>query len=320
MLMGWIGRHSVGMGYITLSLFVTRDEAPAFNFTFRTFGPIAYIVIVSAVLYALGADRFVEGIWLIAVYYSTIRVAYNLAMNRLLLVNWAREVLIIGVTIGGAWLLYDRVIQVRQFLLPDAQGVSTELWIIVVIFVYSVLNRVEVSPGGSKRRKENYLNHAYKALRARYREVVEPRVPNPFVESVVYSIMIYENFQRPPAFQALERAAFPRFSKSLGPMQVQTESMISNKESVRLGTEKIVAAYEKAVAENAREGFDPARDDYRRNSIVYDIANDYNPDYSYTEAVSALNHRVIERFYPDIANTEQNDSYSDGMNGMLSYV
>ncbi|MDT0630220.1 hypothetical protein RQM47_03665 [Rubrivirga sp. S365] len=320
-LMGWIGRHTAGMGYISLSLFVTRDEAPAFNFAFRAFGPIAFIVIVAAALYGVGADWLVGGIWFVAVYYSAFRVGYNLAMGRRLLLNWPREALILAVTVGGAWLLYDKVIRVRQYLLPDAQSVSTELWIIVALFIYATLNRIEVSEAGSRRRKEAYLAHAFRTLRSQYQSVVEPLVPNAFVESVVYSIMVYESFQRPPAFQALERVAFPRFSKSLGPMQVQTESMISNTESVRLGTEKIVAAYERAVTERAEPNFDPVHDDYRRGSVVYNIAEDYNPDHSYMEAISALNHRVIERFYPSLAERNRAaGSYANGLSGILSYV
>jgi membrane protein DedA with SNARE-associated domain len=49
LLINWIGKNSRSLGYISLGLFIQRDEAPAFNLALRLLGPLVYITIIAAV-------------------------------------------------------------------------------------------------------------------------------------------------------------------------------------------------------------------------------------------------------------------------------
>lgn len=51
-LINWVGRHSSGLGYMQLTLFVRPDEAPAFNFLLHALSPTVFVIMASAALYA----------------------------------------------------------------------------------------------------------------------------------------------------------------------------------------------------------------------------------------------------------------------------
>ena len=139
LVLNWIGKHAETQGYLTLNLFLKRDEAPAFNLLFRIFGPIIFIILAASLLYAANLDRYVYEIWLVVLYYFAGRLLFNLAFGRALLINWAREALLWGSSIGLSWLLYDQVIQERKILLPDVTHISNHLWVLIALFVYSTL-------------------------------------------------------------------------------------------------------------------------------------------------------------------------------------
>lgn len=153
-LINWIGKRLKSSGYKSLSVFVERDEAPAFNFLFRVLGPIVFIVLLSAMFYSFDWDNFVNGIWRVVIYHLAFRLTFNIARGRALLLNWMQEVFIWVSSIGGAWLLYDNVIKVREYLLPDPQAITNELWLIVALFIYAAFNNIEISSEGTEKRKK----------------------------------------------------------------------------------------------------------------------------------------------------------------------
>jgi hypothetical protein len=63
--LNWIGKLAESAGYLTLDIFLKRDEAPAFNFVFRVFGPVVFVLLAACLLYLAKLDSYVEGIWLV---------------------------------------------------------------------------------------------------------------------------------------------------------------------------------------------------------------------------------------------------------------
>jgi hypothetical protein len=307
LVLNWIGRHAETSGYLTLSMFLRRDEAPAFNLLFRIFGPIAYVVVVASILYVLGLDQYVRHIWLVVLYYFAGRLLFNLCYGRLLLINWPREVLLWGMSIGFTWLLYDQVIQERKNLLPDVAHINNHLWVLVALFIYSTLNNVRFNQEATKRRKNRYLYVAFSDNKLQYQDLIAAIAPDRLAESIIYSVLIYESFNRPPVARTLERLVFPWFSKSLGPMQVATERRISDEESVKLGAAKLANAYQKALSagvEKATEKkvvFDPGKNHYHRLFVVSRVAAAYNKDDGYVSEVRELQQAIAREFYPELS-------------------
>ena len=85
---------------------------------------------------------------------------------------------------------------------------------------------------------------------------------------------------------------------TLGVMQVKSDKIISDLESVKLGTGKIVCAYKKYLenpTENSGEYFDWYAKDY--------IISDYNVGTSYSGEVNELADIIKNTFYKDTNDT-----------------
>jgi hypothetical protein len=304
LLLSWIGRHSLSSGYMTLSAFVRVDEAPAFNLAFRVVGPMVYVTLAASSLYLLKLDRYVAEIWLVAAYYCVARVAYVFLFDRVRLVNWQREVFTWGAMIGGSWLLYGTIISNRESLLPETKDLKNQFWILLILFLFTALNNVRLGSDGTVARKKAYLLEAYSSARAAYGKLVSSLVRDELAESLVYSVLLYEQFNRPRWVQLAERLVFPFFSRSLGPMQVKTPVRISNNESVRLGTERLMQIYDSALADGsvkaAAKGakFDPVGNASHRRYVIYRIASGYNKDDGYLSDVQEMHEEVVALRYP----------------------
>lgn len=256
-LINWLGRHSVSSGYYQISFIQSFEEAPLFNIVFRVLAPSVFLVLTAAAWYALGADEIVIGYWRVTLYYFGARWIFNLAMGRGALLRWGNQAVIAALAIGLSYVVDRSFLVDRVAVLPSARALVDELWIVVIIFLYHTYRQVstEQSEDQISRRRTQYIKGRYRKLRKRFHEVVEAASPSRTVEALAYSVMIYETFNRPTPFQLIERyLLFPlRLAKSLGPMQVRTDSALSDADLVGIGIRKLDRDLEASVREEARE-------------------------------------------------------------------
>jgi hypothetical protein len=89
-------------------------------------------------------------------------------------------------------------------------------------------------------------------------------------------------------------------------MQVQTNMMIADADSVRTGAERIMKSYLNALEsakEKAREKeieFDPFKDSSHRQYVLYKISSAYNKDDEYLNGIMEMHSEVIEQLYPSL--------------------
>lgn len=278
-----------------ISIFVRSETAPAFNFLFRVLSPVVYLIIISAVLYKLDLDFLVSNIFLVTIYYIGFRLLFNIMTSRARLLNWRRQ-LIHAVSMSIiSWLAYDSIIRNKRNILPDLSTISNELWIIILLFLFQVLNNLTFSSDDTERRKENYLRARYGKFQKKYGELIKGIIKNRRLEALAFAIMIYEDFNRPKAARLVENLKF-RITKqpmTLGVMQVRSSEMIDDSESVKRGAEKLV--------NDLREIFegkeiDPA-DEYRDWSILSKLIERFNGGKSYNSEVSDLFWIVWNKLY-----------------------
>jgi hypothetical protein len=302
-LMNWIGKHSTAAGYISLTVFLRRDEAPAFNVAYRIFGPIVFVLVLVWMLTACGLEEYTDRIWLVIPYYYLGRFSFVLLTDRTQLVNWGRELALFAVSTALGWMLYDLMIRDKHLIWPGPEHMSGHIWMLVILFLFSTLNNVQHSWESTITRKSNYLKSHYDSCKARYHDIISEAAPDPLAEALVYTVLLYEGFNRPALIRLVERAAFP-LSKSLGPMQVTTATRITDRESVRLGAALICDAYTKAIqignekAEAKGKVFNPIGNHSHRRFVEYKVAVAYNRDDNYVEGITELAEMVIHAFYP----------------------
>ncbi len=293
-LLNWIGRHTVSLGYVQLSIFVKSDEAPAYNFILRTLSPTVYILLISTILYSLEFDYLVNDIWLVVPYYFIFRVVYNLILGRSKLINWQMQVIQWIVAIPLSYITYNKIISTKQNLFPDLNTMGNELWLIIILFLYATFNNIRTSEEGTRKRKLRYLKSVYRKYHESFSEIIKSKELTNNLEILVYSIMIYEAFGRPKIFRIMEDI-FPSKAKTLGIMQVEADKRISDEESIEIAIDKINKDYVIAKEKSSNEfkeslaKFNPGGvDDLIEYYALRDTIARYNRDDDYISEVMDL--------------------------------
>ncbi len=290
--MNWIGKHSINAGYIQMSVFVKTDEAPAFNFLYRSFAPVVFITLVSAACYVAKQDWVVTDIYMVVVYHAVFRLGFNILTGRARLLNWGIQIAYILLSVGASYYVYSNLILDKSFFFPEPKDIGNALWLGIIGFIYHTCNSVRLSEESTKRRKRNYLSSVYQNYSQLYGETIKSIVESQDQESLVYAVLIYENFNRPKAYRLVENVLFYLgFAKTLGIMQVTTDKYINDLESVVLGCEKIVKDFELAKKHNDAK--------YGDWSIRREVLKAYNPDIDYIYEVDRIHEDIKQSFYQE---------------------
>lgn len=297
--------------YFQITNFLETDEAPAFNFSFRILTPIVFIIILSAFLYSINLDYYVKDIYLISVYYVLFRAIFNIAISRSLLVNWKKQILYALCIIGLTYFIYGKIIITKQNLLPDFTNIANELWIIILFFLYNLINSVQVPNNGAEKRKFNYVSSTYKQLRKKYAIILDKVSPNIRFHQIAYSIMIHENFNRPKLFRIIEYInSLFKSEGTYGIMQVKSKKNLTDKESVKLGVNILFENFKNYQIEYKQEIETKIFDDSYYNSREYldqefqhKLIRSYNHCDDYCYEINELTDYINEKFYE---NKEEN--------------
>jgi len=300
-LLNWIGHHSIHTGYIRMSILAKADEAPAFNFLYRAFSPLAYITVVSAVFYQLNQNWLIQNIYLVVVYYFIFRLAFNLITGRGLLLNWFTQIAYMLVSIPMSYYVYNKLILHKEFLFPTADELGSAVWLAIIAYIYHTFNSVKFSNERTRIRKANYLDNRYKKYKNAYGRMIESIAGTKQLEALIYAVLITEAFNRPKAYRLIENLLFHfGFAKTLGVMQVTTEKYINDRESVQVGATKIVNDYEKAQLKIKKEAEEEAVEGEHVNFwlIRRETIKQYNHDNDYIQEVDDLYDEILDKYYP----------------------
>lgn len=287
-IINWIGSHSFSFGYMQISVVIKKDSAPAFNFIFKVIAPIVYLIIISAIAQNLGFKYFMNNCYLIVVYYWLFRLIWNLSAQRGSLINWREQFFCWLCSISLSVWVYSIINNVEK-ILPDPKTLLDEFWLLIIFFIYSVFNNTKILKDRTSQIQEKYYTKRYIKFHKKYDNIICSFFKDDFYKAVTYSIMIYENFNRPPITRCIEYIKFYLTHKphTLGIMQVKTSRYINNIESIKLAMKKI-----------KKDSKNIIRDKYSYTEIVSEIAKQYNNgDYIYAEEVSQIFTSIATKFY-----------------------
>ena len=232
----WLGGHTpVDRGYVTLSLIAADDTMPAFNFVFKTLTPLVQYIFFIAICQIVTPLVFLlANSYMIIVYYWLYRGLYYILRGACRLANWPIFLLYMVVSVGVAIWIYGFVESVDS-ILPGKEALRDQLWILIAIFVYQVINNLQINRTGTEDRKHRYALSKYHECKKKYSEVIDVNREYVVDADLLYAIMIVENYNRPPLVRMVENLKFRMSHKrmSLGIMQVKTNKMIDDKESIK---------------------------------------------------------------------------------------
>lgn len=264
-LVNWIGKHAVDFGYISTSLFEEPNESVALNFFIRALSPAVFIIVVSASFVALGQPTLRLGIVMVAPYYYLVRAAIIFVFNRHRLISWPRYVSHALVGIGAAVLAYRYLIVPNRSLIPDLETAGNELWLAMLAFLYAVANKIPLPGGPGARRRNTFVTVHYVMARREFDHIISGKVTDDVIRLIAYSVLVYEDYCRPPAIRAVERLAWWKRERTTGIMQVSAEGVLSDAESVTRGLDILVASWEKYSAEETWQRVRSTISDYNKD-------------------------------------------------------
>jgi hypothetical protein len=313
-LINTIGKFApVDLRYFQISSFLETDEAPAFNFSFRILTPIVFVILLSALLYSVDLDNYVKDIYFINIYYVLFRAVFNIAISRSLLINWKKQFFYAICIVGLSYFLYQKIIITKQNLLPDFTNIANELWIIILIFLYNLVNNIQVPNNGPEFRKYNYVKTTFSNLKRNYGEIVASSSTNIRLQQIAYSIMLHENFNRPKLFRIIEHInSLFKKEGTYGIMQVKSNHVLTDKESVKLGMNILMENFKKYKLEFQTELENKVEEDSYYNSIEYldqnfqnKLIRSYNHCDDYSFEISELADYLNEKFYENKDNNKK---------------
>lgn len=275
----WIGKHSIQLGYMSLTLGYRSGEAPAFNVIYRAFAPVAIMVIAAASLHYLSLDRYAADLYLVVVYYFVLRILFYFLTQRVALVDWSEFLLVAVCSAMMAYFVYTNLVVSKEYLLPSAADIGSAVWLAIAAFVYKTFNSVQTSNQSHERKRERYVQMAYAKFRTLYGHLLLGMELNPSEERLIWSVVVYESFNRPLIYRSLERLflrILPVRTMTVGPMQVSTRVNITDEESVRIGARRLVTDYRKALKDHGQIESEWEYVDLRRKATsAYNVRSDY---------------------------------------------
>ena len=303
----WLGGHTpIDKGYVTLSLIVEDDTMPAFNFVFKTLTPLVlYLLFLALFQYFKGLSVLIANSYLIIAYYWLYRLAYYIIHNVLGLINWVVFGMYVIVTLGISIWLYS-IVETVDSIFPSIESLRDQLWILIAIFIYQILNKLEMNRKDSEKRKEKYIFSRYKQFKIKYGRIVSANSECLVDECLIYAIMIVENYNRSPFIRQIEKIKFLLTKKkmSLGIMQVKTVSMITNEQSVEIAS-KMIVSYRKIICKE-EDGYD-----FYPSWSARKVANKYNGgNDKYNDEVGAIFEQIIVHYVPNISNMSVKEAIS----------
>lgn len=298
-LVNWIGAKSkpLEFGYVQMSVGIQDDTAPLFNYFFKVLAPVVYLILLAALFQAIGLNELNNKIYWIVIDYWAFRLLYITVKGQIRLTNWPLQIIYWISSIGLAIWVYS-ILDSIGTVLPDPKNLLEELWILIIIFLYSIFNKLEYSRTGAQRRIKNYTANKYHEFKSRFGSIVDSSFDMNEFRVLVYSVMIYEDFNRPRLARWLERLVFRKCRKphTFGVMQVMSSNPLTDEESVVKGIEKIKSLLESGM-ERWRSGNEKVYIQYLCRTTI----GQYNPgDQDYSDQVMQVYDNIAAMFYNDI--------------------
>lgn len=290
----WIGDNAKPMGYMQMSVIAQGDTAPVFNYLFKVLTPVVYIILLTALFQGMGLEQFTVKIYLVVVEYWTFRLLFVALMGHIRLLDWVTQIIYWISSIGLA-LWFQKFKDNVGTILPDPQNLLEELWILIIVFMYSVVNSLEISRERSKKRKCRYICYTYDKLKKKFGAIVYECCDCELEKAMTYSIMIYENFNRPYMARSMERLFFGHSKKihSYGVMQVQSDHVLTDRESIEKGV---------AIIREAINQYLLRESEYcSYSSLIWSVAKAYNKNSrDYMDEVDGIFESLKKNYYPSL--------------------
>lgn len=289
--------------YISFSFLKPDRESRTLNVLLNVMYPNFFVLIIYYSIVHYLENYNAKNIWVIVLFYYMIRMAWIYLEGRSTLINKSAEVVMAFMGTGISVLLYYWY-YVKGFNLSlSSEELINTVWITMIIFLYEVVKNLldEVTWHSEDYYRDRYIEQNYKTFIKKYDTIVTSVLDIHYkdLSELVYAVMIYENYNRPSLHRGMEWIWFllnfgAERKMTLGVMQVESSSFIKNRESVELGTKKILESYLK-YKESSQED---------RTVLFYRILEEYNLGDQYGGEVLSILEMIEGESWDEIEDEE----------------
>ena len=237
----------ISIKYSCFGFDIEKDAPIGMNIIIQSFFPTIVLIILSGLLYTLKLNNLVLNIFLITIIYHILRISIIIILNKIPIINWKRELICAFFSIFMSVIIYYCFISKTTQIFVSIDEIRDGIWIaIIIFFIKFVMSRIYddfyLNEDYQIEKMTNYVIKMYEKFNAKYSKIINSKIDD--VNYITYSIMIYENYNRPPIFRLFEYVKlFICGHASLGIMQVYSKRFIKDTESVQIAFKMIENEY-----------------------------------------------------------------------------
>ena len=214
---------------IPLSLILIKIERNKNSYLYSCLVPTIYIVLIAAFFPTLK-----KYIFLIPIFEIFIRNFYITNVNEEINNN-KKTILANIIAILLVLFTYNYFINKVDTVLPTPEEVRPFIWLIIIYVVYSLskdTNLKNDSKIKSLHGKEEYIRMQYAKYKSRYDDIINSK--NTTINKVIYSLIIYKNYQQPKIYKSINNYIRHILNKEVkyGVLDVSSPTPISDEESI----------------------------------------------------------------------------------------
>lgn len=202
------------------------------------------------------------------------------------------EIAIAAAAILLARFLIDFFLSTEETVFITASELREELWFAILVILYQFVKqildkRVVQNTVLTKGQITKYVRNKFQKFYKKYNHLLDIGVQNRYVCIFLYSVMIFEDYNRGPIIRLLERIKTRLGRKAtVGIMQMKSDTPLTDEESIVR-----FLAWAETRAKDRAEGYAPYGLDEK---LVCDLAWEHNNDEAYGKAVAYIYNRLCE--------------------------
>ena len=264
------------------------------NFFHLIVHPAIFLAIVASIMQSIGVGFIARDLWLVVPLYWALRGLIALIRNTIELLNLKFEItaFIISIIVseGTLFCIIRPLIDSNETVFISLTQFRDAFWFAAFTYLATLLwNIAKNITTGDKvypaRKTEMVIIHRYEKFCRKYNSHIESILNDNYLFAnsilkqhftcLLYSIMIYEDYNRPCIIRGLEYVQ-KLFNKNktytLGIMQFQTKTFISSKKSIELAVQKMYPVFTSSAW----------------NTTLYETIINYNTSQKYYEEVLSI--------------------------------
>lgn len=201
-------------------------------------------------------------------------------------VKYEVPIAVLGILLGG--LLNIFFLQSTDTLFISVSELREELWFAIILVVYGIIKnvldmKVKQDDVLTEKQLGTYIVNKFDLFYKKYASALNIDSSNTYICIAIFSIMIFEDFNRGQIVRGFERIKVKTgHEATLGIMQVKSDKVISNWESVKQAYKLIIQYSKDYLGRELSEG------------EVEQIAQKYNCGEKYSESIAYIYSRLLE--------------------------